>query len=91
MDSRIENLSDSFFNEYDLVTAKAFGKLEDILNLSLPFLKTGGILVIYKGKGIEKELKNIKIPESWQIKDITKIEIPEIDISRTLVIAKKIR
>jgi 16S rRNA (guanine527-N7)-methyltransferase len=91
MDSRIEDLSDSFFNKYDIVTAKAFGKLAAILDLSLPFLKIGGILVVYKGKGVEKELKNNLIFHSWQIHDTAKIEIPEIDITRSLVTAKKIR
>ncbi len=91
IDLRAEHLPDSFLGGYDLVTAKAFGKLVDILDLSLPFLKMHGILVVYKGKGINKELENFKFSDSWQIKNINKIEIPEIDISRTLVITKKIR
>ena len=91
MDSRIENLSDSFFNDYDLVTVKAFGKLANILFLGLPFLKMDGILAIYKGKLIDKELKNTKISDSVLLNRITRIEIPEIGISRALLIAKRIR
>jgi len=90
-DLRAEDLPDRFLNGYDLVTAKAFGKITDILSLSLPCLKIKGILVVYKGKEIEKELRNIKISESWHIEDIIKIEIPEIEILRSLVIAKRIR
>ena len=91
MDSRIENLSDSFFNDYDLVTVKAFGKLANLLFLGLPFLKMDGILAIYKGKLIDKELKNTKISDSVLLNRITRIEIPEIGISRALLIAKRIR
>lgn len=90
IDLRAEHLPDNFYCRFDLVTVRALGKLPIILNLSFPFLKIGGILAIYKGKGVEKELKNSLIFHSWQINDIAKIEIPEIDISRTLVIAKKI-
>ena len=91
IDLRAEHLPENYFNRFDLITVRALGKLQVILNLSLPFLKIGGILAIYKGKEVEKELKNVLFLHSWQIKEIAKIEIPEIDISRTLVITKRIR
>ena len=91
IDLRAEHLPDDFYCRFDLVTVRALGKLPIILNLSFPFLRIGGILAIYKGKGVEKELKNSLIFHSWQIHDIAKIEIPEINISRSLLIIKRIR
>jgi 16S rRNA (guanine527-N7)-methyltransferase len=55
---RAEELTDQddFKENFDLVTAKAAGQLRDVLPLSMPFLTTGGLVVVYKGKGARKEV-----------------------------------
>lgn len=75
--------------KFDLVVAKAMGKLEDTIRLSIPFLKTGGLLVAYKGKDVKKEIEETELPKNCQIKNMVKIEIPEMDFWRWLVVLEK--
>jgi 16S rRNA (guanine527-N7)-methyltransferase len=77
-----ENLRDKF----DFVTLKAFGDLQAGIKVALPFLKIGGYVVFYKGKRIKNEIRGIKLPGDCTIEDI---DIPEIDLTRCLVILKK--
>jgi len=71
---------------FDLVTAKALGELRHIIELALPFLKTGGLLVAYKGRGIEGELKQAEFQRGYRME---KIEIPEMGLLRWLVVMEK--
>jgi 16S rRNA (guanine527-N7)-methyltransferase len=91
INQRAEKIVDhtEFRERFDLVTAKALGRLEDIVRLGMPFLKTGGFLVAYKGKDVEGEIEQIDSSDRYRIKDVAKIEIPEFDISRYLVVMEK--
>lgn len=93
LNQRAEKLieEDDFKNKFDLVTAKAMGRLEDTIRLAMPFLKIGGLVVVYKGKGVEKEIECSDFPEECHIKDVVKIEISEIDLFRWLVVIEKMR
>ncbi len=76
--------------KFDLVVAKAMGKLKDVITLSMPFLKKGGVLLAYKGRGVKREIEEIGSPKDCRIKDVAKIEIPEMDLSRWLVLVEKV-
>jgi 16S rRNA (guanine527-N7)-methyltransferase len=93
LNQRAEGLSDQtgFRERFDVVTAKAVGKLKDILNLGTPFLKPDGLLVAYKGKGVYREIREINSSEKCRIADVVKIEIPSFRLFRWLVIAEKVR
>lgn len=93
LNNRVEDLIDrrDFRKKFDLITAKALGKLKDTAQLSIPFLKTGGLLVAYKGKRVEKEIKEFGSLEDYHFKCVTKIEIPEVDLLRWLVVIDKIK
>jgi 16S rRNA (guanine527-N7)-methyltransferase len=88
INQRIENLVDQtdFEGKFDLVTAKALGKLKNIVLLSMPFLKTGGLLVAYKGQSLRKEIEEIGSLKDCRIRDVVKIEILEMDLLRNLVV-----
>jgi 16S rRNA (guanine527-N7)-methyltransferase len=47
---------DSFREHFDIVTAKAVAKLSILAELTLPFCKTGGVVVAQKGRDIADEL-----------------------------------
>lgn len=93
LDQRAEGLSDQtgFRERFDVVTAKAVGKLRDVVRLGMPFLKAGGLLVAYKGKGLYREVREINCSQNCRVADIVKIEIPSFRLFRWLVIAEKVR
>jgi 16S rRNA (guanine527-N7)-methyltransferase len=74
----------------DLVVAKAMGRLKDTIGLSMPFLKTGGLFLAYKGKGVKKEIDETTSLKDCRIKDVVKIEIPEMNLFRWLVVIEKV-
>jgi len=78
-------------NNFDLVTAKALGDIETTAHLGTSFLKAGGLLVAYKGKDVQKEIEKINSSNEYQIKGMVKIEIPEIDLLRWLVVIEKVK
>ena len=92
LNQRAEKLVDhaNFENKFDLVTAKALGRLKDTVRLSMAFLKTGGLLVAYKGRGVRREIEEIGSLKDCQIRDVAKVEIPPMDLLRWLVVIEKV-
>ena len=45
-------------NKYDLITARAVAKLDELIKYALPLLKKDGYLLAYKAKDIDEELKH---------------------------------
>jgi 16S rRNA (guanine527-N7)-methyltransferase len=93
LNQRAENLTDqpNLKKKFDLVLAKAMGRLKDIIGLSMPFLKGSGLLLAYKGKGLKGEIEEIDSLKDCRIKDLVKIEILEMDLLRWLVVIEKMR
>jgi len=80
-----------FEERFDLVTARALGNLEDVARLSMPFLRTGGLLVAYKGKGVKKDIEEIDGLNDCRIQDVVQIAIREMDLLRCLVMIEKVK
>ncbi|MCD6362772.1 MAG: 16S rRNA (guanine(527)-N(7))-methyltransferase RsmG [Synergistetes bacterium] len=77
---------------YDLVVARALASLRVLLELSLPLLKIGGILVAYKGKKLKKEIEEAKKALKLLNGTIERVEeyiIKGIDFKGNLVFIKK--
>ncbi len=93
IDQRAEKLADQpdQTERYDLIVAKAMGKLKDVIGLSMPLLKTGGMLVAYKGKGANREMEEIGPLKDCRINETVRIEIPEMDLLRWLVLIQRLR
>jgi len=90
---RAEDLTGSFefSRRYDVVTAKAVGKLVDVTSLALPFLKTGGLLVAYKGKYSKEETDELSTPGKFQVYEVASFEISEYSLTRSLVVIKRMQ
>jgi len=90
---RAEDLTGSFefSRRYDVVTAKAVGKLVDVTSLALPFLKTGGLLVAYKGKYSKEETDEFSTQEKFQVHEVASFEISEYSLTRSLVVIKRMQ
>ena len=88
---RAEELADhqDFRESFDLVTAKAAGPLRDVVPLAILFLRIGGLLVAYKGKGARKEIAETGLPQQCQIKEMVKTASPEMGLLRWLVLTEK--
>jgi 16S rRNA (guanine527-N7)-methyltransferase len=89
---RAEELTDhqDFREDFDLVTAKAAGSLINVIPLSMPFLKSGKLLVAYKGKEARKEAAEIHPPRLSRVKGVVKVGSPQMNLLRWLVLAEKI-
>lgn len=75
--------------KFDIVTAKALGKLKDTTKLATPLLKPHGLLIAYKGEKIEQEIKEFDV-KNFLIKKKILVNIPDFDLERTLVVMEKI-
>jgi len=93
VNQRAEKLADhrDFGENFDLVTAKAAGPLMDVVALSMPFLRIGGLLVAYKGKSTRKEIAEIGPLQQCQVKEVVKVASPQMDLTRWLVLIEKTR
>jgi 16S rRNA (guanine527-N7)-methyltransferase len=92
LDERAETLASDadLSGKFDLVTVKALGKFQDAVELSLPFMRVDGLLVLYKGKAAEVEIKKAQLPPNSRIKEAIEIKIPEVDLIRWLIVIEKV-
>ena len=90
INDRAENFSsdENYRGEFDFVTLKAFGDLKAGVKVALPFLRSEGYMVVYKGKKVMDQIKGTRLPGECKIEDI---DIPEINLSRCIVTLKKIK
>lgn len=92
LNQRAERLADQpeLQEKSHLVVAKAMGKLKDVVPLSMPFLKKGGVLVAYKGKGVKGEIEETGPLKGCRIEDAVETGFPEMDMLRLLVVVEKV-
>jgi 16S rRNA (guanine527-N7)-methyltransferase len=90
--ARAEDLASSseFLEKYYLATAKAMGKLMNVIPVILPFLEIGGLFVSYKGRTSKDETKELSHREDLKIQDELRIEVPDYNLIRKFVVIKKI-
>lgn len=91
INQRADKLVDQadFEGKFDLITAKALGRLKEVAQLCIPFLKTNGLLVAYKGQKLIREIEEAGSLKDLIIRDVVKIEIPKMDLLRWLVVLEK--
>ncbi len=88
-DKRTDELSDFFHGAYDVVTARAFADMFKALKAGLPFLKSGGLIVLSRGPG-----ENISEQELLKIGDIQisrlELTLPGSNYKRVIWVFKRI-
>jgi 16S rRNA (guanine527-N7)-methyltransferase len=91
INKRAEDLIDAhdYKENFDIVTAKALGKIKDTIELATSFLKPKGLLIVYKGKKGEEEMKECK-EKNFLIKNKILIKVPDFDLERMIVVIEKI-
>lgn len=89
---RVENYAHKAINTFDIVTARALGRLPLILELGLPMVKINGLFIAYKTSNYEDELKDSKKAIEilgGKLKSISPIELPHEYGNRTHIIIQK--
>ena len=92
--ARAEDLGQSVLREtYDICVSRAVAEMRVLLEYCLPMIKVGGYTLLYKSGEIDEELINSKKALEilgGEVININKFFLPETDISRSLIIVKKI-
>ena len=92
---RAETLAhDSFFrHKFDIAVARAVGHMSTIVEITLPFCKTGGRLIAYKKGDVDMEIgesiASAKLLGGILIEQ-RKVDLPELHDDRYLVVFEKI-
>ncbi len=94
--ARAEELAknEKFREKYDYATSRAVASLNILLEYMLPFVKINGYCICMKGANIQEELqksKNALNILGGVIENIEKFELPNSDITRNIIVVKKVR
>ena len=94
--ARVEEFGRNKLNreKYDIATSRAVASLNILVEYMLPLVKVGGKCICMKGSNIQEELKDSKNAINILGGEIEKIEtfnLPNSDISRNIVIIKKVK
>lgn len=92
--SRAEDFAKNNREKFDAAIARAVAPLNTLVEYLLPFVKVGGVCIIYKSSKLAEELKNsqkaIEILGS-KVEKIEKYYIEEKELEREILILKKIK
>jgi len=79
---------------FDIATSRAVASLNILAEYMLPLIKVGGYCICMKGPEVDEEVNNSKKAISilgGEIVKVEKINIPDTDMKRTIVIIKKVK
>lgn len=88
IDKRIEEIENSSWSLYDVVTARAFANMHAALAAGAPFLRSGGLMVLSRGPEetvSEKEFRNTGVHVEKKIE----LTLPHSDYKRAIWVFKK--
>ncbi|MEE9591674.1 MAG: 16S rRNA (guanine(527)-N(7))-methyltransferase RsmG [Thermodesulfobacteriota bacterium] len=78
-----------FAGSFDIVTSRAFSRLRGFLEVSLPYLKEGGIIIAIKGPKGSSELKDAAELKNIELIKIDEVILPFSDVTVQHLIFKK--
>lgn len=85
---RVPSLRDAF----DAVTARALAPLNVLTELALPLVKPGGVLLAYKGPGLDEELpqaQNALVKLGGRVREVFPVAFPDCDWDHRLLAIEK--
>ena len=92
INKRSEDLDINFRGYFDFIVTRAVSRLNILLEISLPFLKTNGYLICYKGIKYQEEINDsniaLKVLNSI-IEEVKKETLPFLNEERFNIIIKK--
>jgi 16S rRNA (guanine527-N7)-methyltransferase len=90
---RIEEVARKFLSFFDIAVSRQVSPLPILLEYSMPVLRTGGVLVAYKGENVYEEVdlaQNALEILGGKVEKIEEIEVSK-DHKRTLVLVRKVK
>jgi 16S rRNA (guanine527-N7)-methyltransferase len=73
--------------KFNIVVSRAFTSLQQFLQLSLNLVESGGVAVAMKGKWPEEDSA---IVDGFELERVEKIEIPELNAERHLIVCARV-
>lgn len=87
---RVEDVATQQSAQFDAVISRAFTNLARFLDLSLPFLKTNGLVFAMKGKRADEEMQAVCM-DDWQLLADEPLRIPNLSVERRLLVLRPMR
>lgn len=78
---RVEELTVA--QRFDVITSRAFAELIDFVNWSQHLLSADGRFFAMKGVMPSGEVA--RLPEGWQVTQVTQLHVPDLDVERHLI------
>ena len=91
--ARAEEFAQDNRDRFMVVTARAVASLRILVELSIPLLKVGGVLIAMKGPGFEKEIKEAESTFKklkCKVDYIYEDQLPESKENRSFIYIKKV-
>jgi 16S rRNA (guanine527-N7)-methyltransferase len=90
LSERVEAVAKSQPGQFDAVISRAFTNLAHFLELSLPLLKSGGLVFAMKAKRADEELQDVCM-DQWRLVADVPLQIPNLTVERRLLVLSPVR
>jgi 16S rRNA (guanine527-N7)-methyltransferase len=90
LSERVEDVAVQQPGQFDAVISRAFTNLARFLELSLPFLKPGGLVFAMKGKRADEEMRDVSMND-WRLLADEPLHIPNLSVERRLLVLSPMR
>lgn len=85
MASRVESVANTHPATFDAITARAFTRLNKLLELSAPLLKSSGFVFAMKSQRSEEEILEVS-DRDWKLIEDSKLSLPGQNLDRRLLV-----
>ena len=90
LSERVENVAMQQPAQFDAVISRAFTNLARFLELSLPLLKSDGLVFAMKAKRADEEMADVS-KDDWQLLADEALFIPNLSVERRLLVLAPVR
>jgi 16S rRNA (guanine527-N7)-methyltransferase len=90
LSERVEVVAKSQPGQFDAVISRAFTNLAHFLELSLPLLKSNGLVFAMKAKRADEELQDVCM-DDWRMVADEPLQIPNLAVERRLLVLSPVR
>ncbi|MEY3935958.1 MAG: hypothetical protein RLZZ202_160 [Pseudomonadota bacterium] len=85
MANRVESLATSHATSFDAITARAFTRLNKLLELSEPLLKSSGLVFAMKSQQSKEEISEVS-SKDWRLLEECQLSLPGQQLDRRLLV-----
>ena len=90
LSERVEAVAIQRPAQYDAVISRAFTHLARFLDLSLPLLKSDGLVFAMKSKRADEEMQDVCM-DDWRLIADEPLHIPNLTVERRLLVLSPVR